>query len=225
MYGVRPSRTFEQAAAKFVLENQHKRSISSDIIQLKLLLPKLGPLPLDAIHPGIMQPWVEMRRRENEAAGTINHGLKMVRQILNLAATEWFDEHGLTWLHLSPKIKLLPDTGKRAPYPLSWTEQRRLFQELPDYLSQMALFAVNTGCRDGETCRLRWEWEVEVPELGTKVIIIPPGVVVKNGDDRLVVLNRVARSVIEARRGIDPVFVFTYERVSALGCGRFVSTI
>ena len=27
VYGVRPTRTFEQAAAKFVLENQHKRSI------------------------------------------------------------------------------------------------------------------------------------------------------------------------------------------------------
>jgi len=31
VYGVRPSRTFEQAAAKFVLENQQKRSLSSDI--------------------------------------------------------------------------------------------------------------------------------------------------------------------------------------------------
>ena len=39
IYGVRPSRTFEQAAAKFVLENQHKRSLSSDIVQLKLLMP------------------------------------------------------------------------------------------------------------------------------------------------------------------------------------------
>ena len=28
VYGVRPSRTFEQAAAKFVLENQHKRSLA-----------------------------------------------------------------------------------------------------------------------------------------------------------------------------------------------------
>ena len=27
IYGVRPARTFEQAAAKFVLENQHKRSL------------------------------------------------------------------------------------------------------------------------------------------------------------------------------------------------------
>ena len=35
VYGVRPARTFEQAAAKFVLENQHKRSIDDDISLLK----------------------------------------------------------------------------------------------------------------------------------------------------------------------------------------------
>ena len=35
VYGVRPSRTFEEAAAKFVLENQHKRSLDDDIMQLK----------------------------------------------------------------------------------------------------------------------------------------------------------------------------------------------
>lgn len=42
--------------------------------------------------------------------------------------------------------------------------------------------------QDQEVCGLRWEWEVEVPELGTSVLIIP-GDRVKNGDDRLVVLN------------------------------------
>ena len=42
VYGVRPVRTFEQAAAKFVLENQHKRSIDSDIGLLKALMPVLG---------------------------------------------------------------------------------------------------------------------------------------------------------------------------------------
>ena len=74
----------------------------------------------------------------------------------------------------------------------------------------MALFAVNTGCRDAEICGLRWEWEVEVPELATSVFIIP-GVQVKNGEERLVVLNKVARSVIEQRRGRHPEYVFTYK--------------
>ena len=29
----------------------------------------------------------------------------------------------------------------------------------------MTLFAVNTGCRDQEICQLRWEWEINIPEL------------------------------------------------------------
>ncbi len=203
IYGVRPSRTFEQAAAKFVIENQHKRSIDDDAGRLKGLMPWIGQLPLDKVHMGSLQPWIEHRRKEGVSAGTINHGLQIVRRIVNLAAGEWVDDQGLTWLQAPPKIKLLPNTGKRQPYPLSWEEQTRLFRELPTHLEEMALFAVNTGCRDAEICGLRWEYEVEVPELETSVFIIP-GNGVKNGDDRLVVLNRVAASVVNARRGRHP---------------------
>jgi len=210
VYGVRPSRAFEQAAAKFVLENQHKRSINHDIGRLKLLMPWIGQEPLDRLHRGTLEPWIEHRRKEGAAAGTINHGLKVVRRILNLAAGEWVDEHGLTWLASAPKIRLLPDTEKRQPYPLSWEEQAKLFMNLPPHLAEMALFAINTGCRDGEICQLRWEWEVKVPTFETSVFIIPARYV-KNGDERLVVLNRIAASVVEARRGIHETHVFSYQ--------------
>jgi integrase len=209
VYGVRPTRTFEQAAAKFVNENQHKRSLASDIGRLKLLMPRIGEMALDRLHSGTLQTWIEERQRQGVAVGTINHGLKVVRRILNLAAHEWVDEHGLTWLASAPKIKLLPDTEKRQPYPLSWEEQARLFKELPAHLAAMALLAVNTGCRDQEVCHLRWEWEVQVPELATSVFIIP-GRFVKNADDRLVVLNRIAKSVVQAQRGQHATHVFTY---------------
>jgi len=85
----------------------------------------------------------------------------------------------------------------------------RLFRLLPDHLAQMSLFAVNTGCRVGEICGLKWEWEEPIPQLGTSVFIIP-GDRVKNGDERLVVLNRVAMSVIESVRGKHKTHVFTY---------------
>ncbi len=55
-----------------------------------------------------------------------------------------------------------------------------LFQELPDHLARMALFKVNTGCREQEVCGLRWDYEVKVPELETSVFIVP-GEKVKNG--------------------------------------------
>ena len=62
----------------------------------------------------------------------------------------------LTWLDRPPKIRLLKVTDSRKPYPLSWEEQARLFRELPDHLARMALFKVNTGCREQEVCSLRW---------------------------------------------------------------------
>lgn len=117
---------------------------------------------------------------------------------------------GLVWhasgLPRRPRTSKVTDA--RQPYPLSWEEQARLFAELPGHLARMALFKVNTGTRDKEVCNLRWEWEVKVPELSTSVFIIS-GQRVKNGEERLVVLNRVARSVIESVRGEHPEFVFT----------------
>ncbi|HEY7085199.1 MAG TPA: site-specific integrase [Hyphomicrobiaceae bacterium] len=209
-FGIRPARTFEQAAAKFVLENQHKRSLADDVSRLKGLMPCIGHVPLGKLHTGILQPWIAGRRRSGVSAGTINHGLQIVRHILILAASEWMDEQGLTWLQAAPKIKLLPNRDKRQPYPLSWEEQSRLFRELPSHLAEMAMFAVNTGCRDAEICNLEWAWEVPIPELGISVFIIP-GREVKNGQDRLVVLNRIARSVLDNRRGNHSRFVFTYK--------------
>ncbi len=44
--------------------------------------------------------------------------------------------HGLTWLATAPKIKLLPQTDAREPYPLNWDEQERLFAELPFHLKK-----------------------------------------------------------------------------------------
>jgi hypothetical protein len=81
---------------------------------------------------GVLQPWIAERRRSGISAGTINHALQIVRRILNMAAGEWMDEQGLTWLVAAPRIKLLPNPDKRQPYPLSWEEQLRLFHELPN---------------------------------------------------------------------------------------------
>jgi len=56
---------------------------------------------------------------------------------------------------------------------------------------------------------LQWEWETKIPELGTSVFIIPDKLV-KNREDRLVILNDTARAVIEEVRGIHQKYVFTY---------------
>ena len=209
LFGARPKRKFREAAFKFLSENQHKRSIGSDAEQIEMLDKYIGNLPIEAVHIGSLQPFIADRQKDGRKNRTINFGLQIVRHILNLAASEWMDGNGLTWLANAPKIKLLSINDARRPYPLNWEEQDKLFNVLPPHLRRMALFAVNTGCRDHEICSLRWEWEVKTPELNTSVFIIP-GAIVKNSEDRLVVLNRVAQSVVEEARGQNPEYVFVY---------------
>jgi len=209
VFGVRPRRVFREAAAKFLEENLHLASIADYATHLKQMDPYIGDLPVEKVHLGSLQSFIKDRRQQGIKTKSINLALSVVRRILNLAARLWRDGNGMTWLDTPPLIQMLPVTDARPPYPLSWEEQRTLFKALPDHLARMALFKVNTGCREQEVCQLRWDWEVEVPQLDTSVFIVP-GAVVKNREDRLVVLNRVAASVIEQVRGNHPEHVFTY---------------
>ena len=211
VYGVRPKRSFMEAATKFLMENQHKRSLCSDAGRLRELVKYIGNISLETIHMGSLQSFIDGRRRDEVKTRTINHGLTVVRRILNLASSEWMDEYGLTWLAQAPKIKLLPEHDLRKPYPLNWDEQYRLFEELPTHLEKMALFAVNTGCRDQEVCQLSWDWEVKVPALPHLLVFMIPSELVKNGDDRLVVCNDIAREAVESERGNHATSVFTYK--------------
>lgn len=165
IYGKRLQRTFREAATQYLLENQHKSSIKEASYLIKYLDKFIGNLPIENIHKGTLQAYIDSREKDGVKKTTINQGLEIVRRILNRTTGDWVDENGVTWLANAPKIKLLVETNKRHPFPLSWNEQNRLFAELPLRLRRMALFAVNTGCRDKEICRLQWNWEVKIPEL------------------------------------------------------------
>jgi integrase len=158
---------------------------------------------------GTLQVFLNERRAQGVKSATVNRTLAVVRRILNLAARLWRDDYGLSWLETPPMIQLQDWEDHRAPYPLSWDEQRLLFEQLPPHLTTMALFKVNTGTREQEVCGLRWDWEEQVTELNTTVFVVP-GTSTKNKEDRLVVLNRAARSVLEEQRGKHPVWVFPY---------------
>lgn len=218
IYGVRVTHTFKQAATRYVKEFSDQRSIGLTRTYLDQLEPFIGHLPLTHVDDESLAPFIKWMKKPGvftngkpkraSSGRTINLALQRCMRVLSLSHRKWRDAQKRPWLDAVPSITLVDESKtRRAPYPLSWDEQRVLFAELPDHLRVMALFKVNTGLREQEVCKLSWEWEVAVPELDTTVFIIPPDfggrsaeAGVKNGDERVVILNDVARSIIDAQR-------------------------
>ena len=203
--------TFEEAALRYVEEIAHKSSANTIAVILDRLFPYIGNLPIAHIHDGTIRPFIEYEQERGIAPKTINNVLGVVSTVLNRAARVWRDGDGNPWLTQAPAlISRLPVKGRQAKaYPLSWSEQDRLIKALPRHLADAALFGLNTGCREQEICQLRWDWEVQVPEMETSVFILGASIT-KTSTERVVVLNAVARRVIESRRGTHPERVFTY---------------
>lgn len=224
----RPQIRWRDAATKYIEDNMDasgnplKSSLSDQAAFLEQLDPFIGDLFLEQVHDDTLKPYVAYRRTQGRKSKTINIALGVVRHILNLASSSWrHKESGKTWIEHAPKITMVkPSRGlsdARRPYPLDWEEQERLLKHLPAHLARMVLFKVNTGCREDEVCSLRWEWEwqTQIPELKGRVFIIPGNAMllgsssVKNREDRLIVCNDTAKSVIDSCRGDHPSYVFS----------------
>jgi integrase len=208
----RPHCKFEPIAAKYLLENEEKLSITTEAVLLEAIMPFIGHLNLEQIHDDTLQPFIQARKASGRKNKTINASMAVVRHILNLAARKWRDDKGRTLLETSPLIAMLPLDDARKPRPISWAEQRKLLPLLPAHLQRMALFDLNTGARDDVVCNLRWEWEVYLEDIECSVFIVPPRYVKGRKGWRPLICNRVAQSIIEQQRGEHPEFVFTYKR-------------
>ena len=204
--GVRTRHTFAEAVEAHLADRSDLRSVEDEASRLAAVTKVYGDFYIDEIFWETLEPFIQAKRELGRKNATLNHYVGAVRRVLESAALRRND-NGTTWLATVPWFPSF-DKKKdaRVRMPLSMAEQRALFGALPDHLRLMAEFAVNTGCRDRPICRLRWDQEIAVPELGTSVFVIGN----KGGGEVVVPLNRTASSVVDACRGVHPEYVFTY---------------
>ena len=214
---------FREAAVKYLEQKKSdgKGTLANDATHLMMLAPWLGDMELENICDQTLRPFVEWRlsgdaNHKPVTPTTVARSLEVIRHLLNLAARKWRDKQVqpdgsikmVPWLETAPPLLSMPvDADEREPYPLDYDEQRLLFSCLPRVLADMALFKVNAGVREQEVCQLEWSWEQKVPELGISVFVVPKRLV-KNGEHRVIVMNEIAATVINAQRGRDPRYVF-----------------
>jgi integrase len=196
--GVKPSRTWDDAAAKWVEETQHKRTRDWDRSMLKWLEPHLGGRDLASINRELIDA-VKTARAKGVKPATVNRYMALVRAILRRACHEW------EWIDRVPKVGLLRDGAARIR-SLTLDEFVRLISELPEHLADMACFSVATGLRQGNVTKLQWR-QVSLERRHLWISADQH----KNGRAHAVPLNEAAMEVLLRRQGDHPTHVFTYE--------------
>ncbi len=198
VYGERRDRIFDEAAALFIEEYEYKLSLGRDIDTLKAVMPYIGNLPLKKIHSASLDQYIRDRKANGISAGTLTRDMAVLRRIFNLCVIKWRDEQGRPWLDTAPLLPAVPG-AKRKPRPISVAEQEILIKGMPSYLADMALIALHTGMRDQEICGLKWEHEAKISGTDESVFIVTEERA-KNGRERIVPLNAIARSIVDRYR-------------------------
>lgn len=205
-------RLFAAAAARYLIECKTKgvRTLDTIASHIELLTPYVGAMRLADVCDESFAEFKEDRLANGKQPSTVNRSLEVARTILNRCARVW-RAGGKPWLGASPLIEMLDESGARAPYPITWAEQKALLEQLQPHGQRMMLFALNTGARDDNVCGLRWEWERPVPELERSVFLIPAEEF-KSKRPHVLIVNDVAWRIVEQQRGVHPTHVFAYRR-------------
>jgi len=229
LYGERPKVDFNTCAAKYVREASIK-SLDRDECHIRQLSPYIGELDMTDIYrgedpdteqPTALERYVRDRIASSVSRATINYALKTFNKIGRLAIEEWRRKGGKPFIESFTRAYLIKEKEEsglvadfglkptKEPRPLFPDEQIVLFNELPAHLRPVFEFGINTGCRDQELCNLRWDWLKKIDET-LWYFELPKGST-KNNQVRPVILNSIAKSIVESLVGNNPEYVFSYE--------------
>lgn len=191
-------KSWDDAAAAWLVEKQHKASIGRDAAVIDWLRPYFGGLALDAIDRDAV---VRVARIKAEASSpaTANRMLALVRSILRRALHVW------RWLDHVPHIELFPERARRVRW-LSPMQARQLLHHLPEHQRALVVFALATGLRQANVVKLEWP-QVDMRRRMLWVYASEA----KGRRDFSIPLNETALDVLRACKGNHARRVFTYQ--------------
>lgn len=196
--GIKPKRSWREAVVRWIAETSDKATHHEDKKKLLWLHHILGEMNLDDINQDVIDK-VRSAKLNEASKSTTNRYLALVRAILIRARDEW------EWIERAPKIRLFKENMGRER-ALTQDDAKRLLNELPEHLREMALFSLATGLRQGNVLRLEWSqinfelkhaWIHAAQSKNRRPIAVP--------------LNAIALEVLQRQKGKHPQRVFTYK--------------
>jgi integrase len=203
------NKTFKDAAAQYVedLKEEGVKDLTRIQHSIRALMPYIGDTRLIDIDNELMKQFKHDRRngvghfKKPAMVNTVNKDLTQCVTVLNRMCRVY------RWLPSTPKLLHLSGASRHG-YPLTWREQDLLFRQMPTGWDVCAcVFAINTGVRKEELFGLRWEDEVRLPELGDDIFVLILNRT-KNGMQRAVIPNSIARRCVDNMRGQNSEWIF-----------------
>ena len=195
--GVKPRRSWKEAAVRWLAETSDKATHDGDIKKLRWLDAFLGKLMLDEITLDVIDR-VKSERLKTVSKSTVNRYLAVVRSILLRARDEW------EWIDKAPKVKLFREPPGRER-SITVEQAEALLRELPAHQRDVVLFTLATGLRQSNVLRLEWS-HVNL-ESGHAWVDADQS---KNRRPIAVPLNLKALEILRRQIGKHPARVFTY---------------
>ncbi len=167
-----------------------KKSQRSTTSACKRLGRELGHYSISALTPQVLATYRDQRLKK-VTGHTVRKDLLLIRRILKIASKEW----GIP-LPLGNPVTLItvPPQPKGRNRRLVGDEETRLLNAAKEYgglIGKIVIFAIETGVRRGELCRLAWS-DVD---LNKQVAILRD---TKNSEDRTIPLSSVASHILRS---------------------------
>ena len=196
--GDKPKRTWDEAAYKWLMETQHKKSHHEDVAKINWLQQFFRGKYLDELTRDVIAKIGELKLQQSSPA-TVNRLLALIRAILRRSALDW------EWIDKPPVIKLYREAKRRVRY-LSAEQASLLIQELPEHLADIVRFSLATGLRRSNVTKLEWS-QVDMQRNVAWI----HGDQAKAGKPIHVTLNATAMAVLTKQIGKHPRSVFSYK--------------
>ena len=196
--GEKKRRTWDEAAYKWLLETDYKKTHQQDVAQVAWLQQHFRGKYLDQLTRDVIAQVGELKRQKASPA-TANRLLALIRSILRRAALDW------EWIEKPPFIRLYREPKRRVRY-LTPEQALTLLDELPSHLVDIVRFSLATGLRRSNVTKLEWSQV----DLKRHVAWIH-GDQAKAGKPIHVTLNATALDVLTRQIGKHETRVFTYK--------------
>lgn len=178
---------FEEMIEKYLSEYSISKTLLGrhrDKSLARRLTSFFGGLKLKEISSSLVVDYKSKRRKEGAAPATIEREICLIKRAFNLALKEW------EWIRDNPVSRVSKERfNNQIDRWLTLEEEEKLLNACQVWVRQIALFALNTGMRQGEILNLRWPYV----DLLRKALTVMES---KNGEKRSIPLNQKAHEIL-----------------------------